>query len=40
VVEGEQIVGILTPQNLHRSMGLLTRKARRGDGRTAEDETE
>jgi predicted transcriptional regulator len=40
VVEGEQIVGIITPQNLQRSMGLLTRKARRGDGRTAEDETE
>ncbi len=40
VVEGEQIVGILTPQNLQRSMGMLTRKVRRGDGRTAEDETE
>jgi Zn-dependent protease/predicted transcriptional regulator len=40
VVKGEQIVGILTPQNLQRSMGLLTRKVPRGDGRTAEDETE
>ena len=40
VVEGENIVGIVTPQNLQRSMGLLTRKARRADGRQAEDETD
>jgi predicted transcriptional regulator len=37
VVDGERIVGIITPQNLQRSMGLLTRKARR-DSRVAEDE--
>jgi predicted transcriptional regulator/Zn-dependent protease len=30
VVEGERIVGIITPQNLQRSMGLLTRRAMRG----------
>ena len=40
VVDGERIVGIVTPQNLQRSMGLLTRKARRGEGRQAEDETD
>ena len=36
VVEGERIVGIITPQNLQRSMGLLTRNAGRiggGDAR-------
>jgi predicted transcriptional regulator len=38
VVEGERIVGIITPQNLQRSMGLLTRRVGRGDRRTAEDE--
>jgi Zn-dependent protease/predicted transcriptional regulator len=40
VVEGERIVGIITPQNLQRSMGLLTRKMRRGDGRQDGDETD
>jgi len=40
VVDGEKIVGIITPQNLQRSMGLMARRMRRGDGRTAEDETD
>jgi predicted transcriptional regulator/Zn-dependent protease len=41
VVEGEQIVGIITPQNLQRSMGLLTRQAGRGaaERRASDDET-
>ena len=30
VVDGERIVGIITPQNLQRSMGLVTRRAIRG----------
>jgi len=40
VVDGERIVGIITPQNLQRSMGLIARTARRGDGRQTEDETD
>jgi Zn-dependent protease/predicted transcriptional regulator len=40
VVEGEQIVGIITPQNLQRTMGLLTRRAGRNGGRATEDETD
>ena len=40
VVDGERIVGIITPQNLQRSMRLLTRRARRSNGRQAEDETD
>jgi len=40
VVEGERVVGIITPQNLQRSMGLLTRKARRDDARQDRNETE
>jgi Zn-dependent protease/predicted transcriptional regulator len=40
VLDGERIVGIVTPQNLQRSMGLLTRKARGSEGRQAEDETD
>lgn len=39
VLDGERIVGIITPQNLQRSMGLMIRKAERGDRQTAEDET-
>ncbi len=39
VVDGDRIVGILTPQNLQRSMGLLARKARRAD-RQSEDEND
>ena len=39
VVEGERIVGILTPQNLQRSMRMLSRRAARGDRQTAEDES-
>jgi len=38
VVEGETIVGIITPQNLQRSMGLLTRSMAREERRIAEDE--
>jgi len=38
VVEGESIVGIITPQNLQRSMGLLTRSMAREERRIAEDE--
>ncbi len=38
VVEGETIVGIITPQNLQRSMGLLTRAMQREERRIAEDE--
>ena len=43
VVEGEQIVGIITPQNLQRSMGMLTRQSGRNGsrgGQAAEDETD
>jgi CBS domain-containing protein len=40
VVDGERIVGIITPQNLQRSMGLIARKSRRSDRRDAEDETD
>lgn len=39
VVEGERIVGIITPQNLQRSMRVLMRRTERGERRTAEDET-
>ncbi len=39
VVDGERIVGILTPQNLQRSMRLLMRRAS-GKKQAAEDETE
>ena len=38
VLEGEHIVGIITPQNLQRSMGLLTRSMAREQRRAAEDE--
>lgn len=38
VVEGERVVGILTPQNLQRSMGMLRRK-KRHEARAAEDES-
>ncbi len=39
VVEGERIVGIITPQNLQRAMSLLTRRIPTGGGgRAAEDE--
>jgi predicted transcriptional regulator/Zn-dependent protease len=40
VVEGERIVGIITPQNLQRSMGLLIRRSRQLGRRGAEDETD
>jgi Zn-dependent protease/predicted transcriptional regulator len=40
VVEGERVVGIITPQNLQRSMGLLSRKARSTNVRQAEDESD
>jgi Zn-dependent protease/predicted transcriptional regulator len=40
VVDGERVVGIITPQNLQRSMGMLTRKLTRGERRQSEDETE
>jgi len=40
VVDGERIVGIITPQNLQRSMGIIARKSRRSDRRDAEDETD
>jgi predicted transcriptional regulator/Zn-dependent protease len=38
VVEGEHVVGIITPQNLQRSMGLVTESMAREDRRAAEDE--
>ncbi len=38
VLEGEQIVGIITPQNLQRSMGMLTRSMQRDERRAHEDE--
>ena len=38
VLEGEQIVGIITPQNLQRSMGMLTRSMQREERRAQEDE--
>jgi predicted transcriptional regulator/Zn-dependent protease len=38
VLEGDDIVGIITPQNLQRSMGLLTRSMVREERRAAEDE--
>jgi Zn-dependent protease/predicted transcriptional regulator len=37
VVEGDAVVGILTPQHLQRSLGLIPRRLVRA-GRTAEDE--
>ncbi len=40
VLDGERIVGIITPQNLQRSMGLLTRKVRGSERRGAGDETD
>jgi CBS domain-containing protein len=40
VVEGDRIVGIITPQNLQRSMGLLTRKTERPGARQNQDETD
>ena len=40
VVVGERIVGILTPQNLQRSMGLLIRSANVRALRAEEDESE
>jgi Zn-dependent protease len=39
VVSGEMVVGILTPQHLQRSLGLIPRVSRRV-ARTKEDETE
>ncbi len=39
VVDGDAVVGILTPQHLQRSLGLIPRRLVRA-GRTAEDETE
>lgn len=39
VVEGEVVVGILTPQHLQRSLGLISGRVVRA-GRTAEDETD
>ncbi len=38
VVEGERMIGILTPQNLQRSMALWTRRQRSVGRRTEEDE--
>ena len=38
VVDGERMVGILTPQNLQRSMALWTRRKRSAEGRIEEDE--
>ena len=38
VLEGDDIVGIITPQNLQRSMGLITRSMVRDERRAAEDE--
>ncbi len=38
VVEGERMVGILTPQNLQRSMALWTRRQRSVGARVEEDE--
>ena len=40
VLDGERIVGIITPQNLQRSMGLLTRKVRGSERRGTGDETD
>jgi hypothetical protein len=37
VVDGDAVVGILTPQHLQRSLGLIPRRLVRA-GRTAEDE--
>lgn len=39
VVDGEAVVGILTPQHLQRSLGLIPRRVVRA-GRTAEDEND
>ena len=39
VVDGDAVVGILTPQHLQRSLGLIPRRVVRA-GRTAEDETD
>ena len=39
VVDGEQIVGLITPQNLHRSMRMLQRRNLQSKGRAAEDES-
>ena len=38
VLEGDDIVGIITPQNLQRSMNLLTRTIAREERRAAEDD--
>ncbi len=38
VLEGERIVGIITPQNLQRSMGMLARSMQREERRAQEDE--
>ena len=40
VVDGERIVGIITPQNLQRSMGIIARKSRSGDRRQDEDDSD
>jgi CBS domain-containing protein len=39
VVDGDAVVGILTPQHLQRSLGLIPRRLQRA-GRTAEDESD
>ena len=39
VVDGDHVVGILTPQHLQRSLGLISRRVLRTN-RTAEDETD
>jgi hypothetical protein len=40
VVEGEAVVGILTPQHLQRSLGLIPRRLARSGRAAAEDETD
>jgi len=40
VVEGDAVVGILTPQHLQRSLGLLPRRLVRAGRTAAEDETD
>jgi Zn-dependent protease/predicted transcriptional regulator len=40
VVDGDAVVGILTPQHLQRSLGLLPRRLMRGGRTAAEDETD
>ncbi len=40
VLEGERIVGIITPQNLQRSMGLVARKLRAGGTKASASDAE